>query len=308
MTLPNFVIIGTPKSGTTTLFRYLARHPDVFMPAKKELDFFNRHHGRGRAWYEAQFSGRSDERAVGEGSVLYSIDCLWPETPARMGELLPDCRLIYLVRHPLERIESLWCQHLMNGDKVPDFPVAVREWRPLLAGSLYWQQLGRFREHYPDDRIHIMFFEDIVTAPVDAMARCFEFLGIDAAAVVEQSSEHVNPRQRMKVDRPIWARLRHTPLGLAARRRLPESVKDGFRRMLRKRLDAVARWDEPTIEWAVRAVEPDAHRFLEHVGKPASHWDLGATWVQRALERTAGAAAGPRTPFVLAALDFYEGE
>ena len=102
--LPNLIVIGAPKGGTTSLHHYLGAHPDVFMSRRKELGLFDREDWRDRVeWYERQFPDRPRGYA-GESSPAYSMHPTVAGVPERIHELLPDARLIYLVRDPVERL------------------------------------------------------------------------------------------------------------------------------------------------------------------------------------------------------------
>ena len=128
MTLPTFLIIGTMKGGTTSLHRYLRQHPDVFMPEQKELNFFldeyagrpidppeERNWSRGLTWYERQFAGAEDERAVGEASANYTRYPTYPGVAERIAKIVPEMKLIYLMRNPIDRVLS---HYLTTSPKV----------------------------------------------------------------------------------------------------------------------------------------------------------------------------------------------
>ena len=96
--LPNFLIIGTMKGGTTSLYKYLRGHPQVFMAEKKELDYFSTGIDGGLScdWYGGWFQGADGARAVGEASTGYTKFPTHRDVAARVAALLPDVRLIYL--------------------------------------------------------------------------------------------------------------------------------------------------------------------------------------------------------------------
>ncbi|HVM40035.1 MAG TPA: hypothetical protein VM618_04550, partial [Acidimicrobiia bacterium] len=100
--LPDFVIVGSMKSGTTSLFQYLGLHPGVGLPARKELDFFVAHRNwrRGEGWYRSQFAPVADGLVTGESSPNYTMRHLFPGVAERMAAVVPDARLLYVVRDP----------------------------------------------------------------------------------------------------------------------------------------------------------------------------------------------------------------
>ena len=104
--LPNLIVIGAERCGTSSLHRYLRSHPQVFMSKKKELNFFvaEREWRRGRSWYERQFP--ADAPVRGESSPAYTAYPVFSGVPARLAALVPDAQLLYLVRDPVERTIS----------------------------------------------------------------------------------------------------------------------------------------------------------------------------------------------------------
>src|SRR5579859_6236482 len=138
--LPNLIIIGAPKAGTTSLHRYLELHPQVFMASEKELRYFWRDDWRERrAWYESRFD--SDAPVRGEATPAYAAYPHRPNVPERMHELVPQAKLVYLVRDPIERLLSHWVQRRSDGDRTP-FERYMAEYErpdnPIVCPSRYW--------------------------------------------------------------------------------------------------------------------------------------------------------------------------
>ncbi len=104
--IPNFLIVGAAKAGTTTVSSLLRHHPDIFISDLKEPRFFTTNWDRGLQWYRQLFEGAQDHAAVGEASVNYTSAPLESEVPRRIAQTLGDIKYVYLVRHPIERIVS----------------------------------------------------------------------------------------------------------------------------------------------------------------------------------------------------------
>jgi len=181
---PNFFIIGAPKAGSTTLWHELRKHPDVFMPEEKEPRFFlkDRSNVERRA-YLALFEEGKESEAIGEATPGYSKVLPRPDTPRRIAAQVPNARLIYIVRHPLRRMESSWRQNVYRGRLPHDtFNDAIRRYRPLVESSLYFECIKAYRQHFPDEQMLVVFLEDLAQQPNRVLNDCFEFLGVDRMA------------------------------------------------------------------------------------------------------------------------------
>jgi hypothetical protein len=142
--LPNLIVIGAAKCGTTSLHEYLDEHPEISMSREKELHFFvdGKNWGRGLAWYESHFDSAAPVR--GESSPGYSAFPLYRGVPERMAETIPEAKLIYLVRDPVQRIVSHYTHRTVNWPEMGTLEEAladphIREW--LVTPSRYWLQL-----------------------------------------------------------------------------------------------------------------------------------------------------------------------
>ena len=113
--LPDFLVIGAQKSGTTSFFHYIAQHPKIFDHKAKELHFFDLHYGRGAAWYRSQFpllASVKKDSLVGEATPYYLCH---PHAPKRIHGLVPDVKLIVLLRDPVDRAISHYFHEVKKG-------------------------------------------------------------------------------------------------------------------------------------------------------------------------------------------------
>lgn len=186
---PNFLIIGAEKAGTTWLYDVLRRHPDIFLPDTKELSFFNGRHSDlksndkfvrlGPGWYENFFRFRRDESAVGDISPMYLCDT---EAPARIAQMLPDVRLIAVLRDPVERaVSHYWMAY--NKRHVTDSLGAVisRNDEAIIVRGLYGAQIERYLRHFPRENMLVLIFEEVMADRDRALDRLCHFLGVDPA-------------------------------------------------------------------------------------------------------------------------------
>ena len=179
--LPTFVILGVMKCGTTSLHHYLAEHPDVCMPTKKETDFFvaELNYRRGLAWYKSLFSRPA--KACGEASPNYAKTWEFAGIPARMHSHLPRARLIYMVRDPIARMVSQYKHLYASGHEHRTLSAALGdvERGPYVRDSLYYRNLQPYLEKYSREDILIVAAEDLQCDRKATMRRVFEFIGVD---------------------------------------------------------------------------------------------------------------------------------
>jgi hypothetical protein len=208
--LPDFLIIGAQKAGTTALYSYLREHPAVVGPPWKEVSFFDRHFWRGAAWYRGHFPNRlylrgvraraGVEPIVGEASPSYLFH---PHAPERAAALVPDVRLIALVRNPIDRALSHYHHEVALGREPLPFEQALDQEDARMEGELermrdpryfshawwnftyqargrYAEQLARWLELYPRERLLVVPSEDLLERPGETYRQVLEFLGAPA--------------------------------------------------------------------------------------------------------------------------------
>jgi Sulfotransferase domain len=181
--LPDFIIIGSMKAGTTSLYEYLRVHPDVFMPSVKELDFFvsELNWRRGLDWYASRFASAPNGTAcVGEASTSYTKYPRYEGVPGRIRAHLPDVRLVYSVRDPVERVRSHHQHNVKLGEEREPIDRAIRNNPAYLDYTRYATQIERYLEHFPRDRILVITAEALRHDRRATVARVCDFLGIRA--------------------------------------------------------------------------------------------------------------------------------
>lgn len=260
----------------------LKAHPQVFLCEPKEPQFFSRPDcfSRGLTWYKSLFAGAGNAIAVGEASANYA-NSLFAETASRrIFEFLPKARLIYCVRHPLRRLESAWIhvrsrkytpQDLACGiEPVPaDIARALRcstVGKDILETSLYWRQLNRFRRFFPDERIHICFFEDFCREPQAVLRGCLDFLGLDSEASRLSPALHLNASSGKHEPTLLYEWLQGLPVLSGLARFVPDSHKS-------KPAEKPA-WSKATYEWVCCLLQEDAKLLLRHCGRSEPFWDF----------------------------------
>jgi hypothetical protein len=177
--LPNLIVIGAQKCGTSGLHYYLGLHPEVSISKTKELNFFieERNWSRGVDWYRAQFDPEATVR--GEASPNYTAHPVFAGVPERMHSVVPDAKLVYIVRDPLERIAAHWVHNVAKGRVKGDLRETLLNQTSYIARSRYHMQLQRFLRLYPLDQLLVLEQNDLRDRRAETLRSLFEFAGVD---------------------------------------------------------------------------------------------------------------------------------
>jgi len=197
--LPDFLILGAQKAGTTALYAYLRRHPEITGPVYKEVSFFDRHYVHGERWYRAHLPIRHGGIA-GEASPSYLFHPLAPERVARM---LPDARLIAILRNPVDRAFSQYQHEVALGREELSFDEALAREDERMRGEIermlgdpayfsyawwnhtyaargrYAEQLERWFEVFPRDRLPVLLTDELAADAAGTYLRVLDFLRVD---------------------------------------------------------------------------------------------------------------------------------
>jgi hypothetical protein len=200
--LPNFIIAGGMRCGTTSLNGYLREHPDVAVSTPKEVHFFDVNFGEGLDWYRERFPGSDGAHAVGEATPDYVYH---PEAVRRISETLPDVKLIVLLRNPVDRAYSHYWHNRSRGKEPLEFEAALEaEPERIAAGGdsravysyadrgRYREQLERTFRHVPAERVLVRTFEALERDPADVFAAVCRFLDIDDGFVPANLGQAIN--------------------------------------------------------------------------------------------------------------------
>lgn len=202
-TLPGFLMIGSPKCGTTSLHRYLELHPNVGQTLKKEVNYFNWHFEKGENWYKSFFPLQQQNLMAGDSTPSYLN---YPHAPKRAFDLLPSVKLIAMFRNPVDRAYSHY-NHVVQRREVPEplaFAEAVRAeagrmagetekmmqdqayfshnhfFYPYLTAGTYMEHLQNWLAFFPKEQMLILNSEEFFISPVTVYHRVLNFLGLPA--------------------------------------------------------------------------------------------------------------------------------
>lgn len=253
--VPDFFLVGAPKSGTTAMYTYLGQHPDVYVPDRKELRFFG---GdliiRNRTpltldAYLAHFEEATSARRVGTAYVWYLYSTRAAE---EIRSFSPQAQIIAMLRNPVDMLHALHSEFLFNANEdLEDFAAALaaeddrRQFRRIprhahLLNGLwyrsvprYTEQLRRYFEVFGRDRVHVMIFDDFVSDTAESYRSTLRFLGLDSGFLPAFDVVNANKRLRVPAMRtflaqppPAVRRMARALVPASFRQRLYRSLQD----------------------------------------------------------------------------------
>ncbi len=295
MTLPNALIIGAPRCGTTSVHAHLALHPDAFASATKEPQFFSSEAHELRLEgpndrqvlshlvtrledYERLFEGASGQRVVTEASTTYIY---FQGTARAIRGRIPHCRIVAILRDPVARAYSDFLRQRRNGDEpLADFGEALRQEAHRIASgwayrwhyrtrSLYYDRLNEYFEEFPKDAIKVFLFEEL-NDPAQFITELSGFLGIEPR--VDIGLPRLNRGGELR-SRSLH-RTAHGMnfIGKALRRLVPGSIHRRGRELVFRANLRVPELD-PDLAASLRSsFRPDIERVQELIDRDLQHW------------------------------------
>ena len=278
--LPNTFIIGAGKCGTTSLWLYLNRHPDIALSTNKEPAFFVRSDFREDLdWYESLFEPAA---IVGEASTLYTAYPVYAGVPERIRSLVPAPKLIYMVRDPVERAISHYVEHVSQG--IEDRPAEEALCDPddsrneYTAMSSYAAQVKHYLDWFPESSMLILEQGELRDDPDATLDRVLRFLSVDPDAYPPRFEIEVRRSDDRRRFTGIGARLRGTGAAERALRliwRLPAPVAIRIIGALKRPVSVPI--ERPALEPEVigylrERFGPEADWLRRHTGNAYAHW------------------------------------
>ncbi len=275
--LPNFLIIGAMKSGTTSLYAYLREHPEIGMPVIKEPNFFsdNSVWAKGVKWYESLFANCQDNKVIGEASVNYTKYPYYKDVPKRIFSLIPQVKLIYVLRSPIERIYSHYMHNVFAGIEHDPIEKAIFEKPLYIHTSLYYTQIEQFLQYFPRENLMVFLFDDLKRDPLGTVRNIFAFLGVDSSFIPPNIHE-VKHRTKMKkgVDNFIMKVLRRQRFYSLLTNKLPEGLKLAGAVFLKKKISEPGPMTDRLHDELLSIISPDMSRLACFLGRDLSCWNL----------------------------------
>jgi hypothetical protein len=309
--LPNFLIIGAMKAGTTSLYNYIRMHPDIYMCPEKEPHFFSvdSNWAKGISWYESLFNGRRKQKALGEASVTYMRYPQFPNVPARIHQTLPNVRLICLLRNPVARVYSHYFHLYREGLEERSLEGALSAKQGLLPGrlaippladlpsndplvrvneyiafSLYWRQIEHYLQYFPRKQLLIILFEEMVENPAATLRSVYNFLEVDESFEPKHMNQAFNKTADKLSDRKWFEKIKQVSALKQLYFKLPLEARMAIGTQTKKVLKNVL-WQEREIQGDVDkkyvaqqfgdVIKEDAIQLSRFLGRDmVTYWKL----------------------------------
>lgn len=285
--LPDFLIIGASKSGTTTLWRYLQRNPKVHMLEPKEPEFFAKDevYSRGLEWYKSLFTAAPPDKLCGEASTTYSR---WPhfgDVPGRIHDAAPNVRLVYMLRHPTERAYSQYKHRMRLNVPRMTFEEALEHDAMFVDTSTYIMQIEKFMERFPRASLQCVLLDDLKAKPRETLDDLQRFLGIEPLDLTAAGPVEANKAEEAAgsdyARQRLGATIRSIPFAKTMKSWLPSGARESLREAyVRSPLgQRKAREYQPspflpeTRERLLRRFEEPNRRLAEFLGRDLSMWN-----------------------------------
>ena len=284
MTLPNFLIIGAHKAGTSSLYHYLREHPEIYMPTLKEARFFaydesNPDHQRkvpktypitSMQEYEALFREVKNEKAIGEASPEYLNNARAAE---RIRECLPSAKLIASLRNPIDRTYSEFIMRRRSGNENRSISEAVSSNERWIKTGFYYENLIRYIDGYSNSQIEIVLFEDLVADPLKIVQRLFTFLEVDDTYIPDISKQY-NPGgvPKNKVLNSFFNLIKNPSIKRSINLLVPDSLANIGRNIRQRNLEKPPSLSSEARQQMLPIFREDILKLQELIQRDLSSW------------------------------------
>lgn len=272
------LIIGAMKCGTTSLFAYLSQHPEIASCTDKEPCFFSleRNWSKGWDWYQDLWEwDPSTHKVAMEASTSYTRIPAYLNAAAHMATVDARFKFIYVVREPIQRIESHYTYSYANGFAESQTPLSAGIDRRIIEASKYAKQLREYSQRFPKEDILVVPFEALKQDPLGLARKICGFIEVDPAySFVDLDAVH-NPAQDLIDDVGVWRFLRQFKSLKSVTRYIPKDSKRRVRQLLGRPVDkSDFRLSEQQVESVMLELKDDLRELVNEYDVDVSGWNL----------------------------------
>lgn len=288
----NFFIIGASKCGTTSFYNILNQHPDICLSSIKETEYFALpEKKKSQIDYKDYFKHCTGEKIIGEVCPSYSELNVVPWVPENIYNYNSNAKIIYLIRNPIDRIESVWKQTLYSGHwqerkyykrfglDIPkmslNFEKSIFEYPPFIESCKYWKQINGYRKYFSDEQIKIILFEDYVNKPEQVFESIFNFLDIKNVEIKNLNKKYNSSSQKKMINPKINKYLPTSIINLLRSVKMPKTIKQFLKNIVTDDIPEVDSEITPELKQKIlNELNTDIKKILDYANKEPDYWNL----------------------------------
>ena len=272
---PSFIVVGPPRTGTSWLHKVLETHTTLPSPSK-ETRFFDLHFQRGFDWYSWHFP-RTQCGPMGEIAPTYFAS---PEARQRIAESIPQAKIVFIFRNPVERAVSLYRLKLAYGMYRWNFADALRNDPELINSGLYWSNFSEWRQSFPDGQLLVMIYDDLARDPQAFVSKIAAFIGLGDVILPQSQLKRVFSTERMTRPRSYLATRTATAFAdWCKSRRLDHLVASVRESALIKLFlgggESLPHLPPETLQELGELFRPEVEALEGYLGRNLEHWKSG---------------------------------
>lgn len=199
--MPSFIVVGPPRTGTSWLHKVLTPYAKLPGPTK-ETRFFDLHFNRGFDWYLSHFSADDGIGPIGEVAPTYFVSA---EARARIAQAIPNVKLIFMFRNPVQRVISLYRMKRAYGMIPWNFEEALEKDSELISSGMYSTQFAEWRRAFKDEQMLVTIYDDLRSDPQGFLNTITDFIGVTPIVLDESMLGRVYSSERMTLPRSYLA-------------------------------------------------------------------------------------------------------
>ncbi len=270
-------LIGAMKCGTSSLFEYLSEHPEIAPCSIKEPGFFASDScwEKGFDWYQQLWDWDSKVHKIAlEATVDYTKSHIYPDVARKISTIKANCKFIYIMRNPLDRIESHYIHGIAQGWGFSKQPLSKNINPHLIETSKYAKQIESYYKIFPAANILLLNFEDLKQDPEKTLGKICQFLGIDSDYQFQSLNTVHNSRKGRKADSTLWLALSKIKTLRSLGKFVSSEQRQAIRKLLSYEVKSDAKLSEEQRSFVWQELQEDLKKLNWEYGFDTSRWSI----------------------------------